>query len=130
VNVVHSFEVMLALLAAVIVLVLIARRLHLPPAAMLILGGIGLALVPGLPAVELNPDLALVLFLPPLLQADAYTTAWRDFRADLRIILQLAVGAVVFTTAVVGIVTHAVVPSLPWAACFALGACWHVLMAA
>ncbi|PPQ38012.1 Na+/H+ antiporter [Rhodopila globiformis] len=121
-NVVHSFEVILALLAAVIVLVLIAKRLHLPPAAMLILGGIGLALVPGLPTVQLNPDLALVLFLPPLLQADAYTTAWRDFRADLRIILQLAVGAVVFTTAAVGIVTHAVLPSLPWAACFALGA--------
>ncbi len=64
----------------------------------------------------------MVLFLPPLLTADAYMTAWRDFRANLRIILQLAVGAVAFTTLVVGVVTHWVMPNLPWAACFALGA--------
>jgi CPA1 family monovalent cation:H+ antiporter len=72
--------------------------------------------------VELDPDLALVLFLPPLLLASAFFTVWRDFRANLRIILQLAVGAVAFTTLVVGIVAHLVVPALPWAACFALGA--------
>jgi NhaP-type Na+/H+ or K+/H+ antiporter len=63
-----------------------------------------------------------VLFLPPLLFSSAFFTVWRDFRADLPIILQLAVGAVAFTTAVVGVVAHWVVPSLPWAACFALGA--------
>jgi CPA1 family monovalent cation:H+ antiporter len=63
-----------------------------------------------------------VLFLPPLLLASAYFTVWRDFRANLRIIAQLAVGAVAFTTFVVGVVAHWVEPSLPWAACFALGA--------
>jgi len=63
-----------------------------------------------------------VLFLPPLLLASAYFTDWRDFRANLRIIAQLAVGAVVFTTFGVGVVVHWVEPSLPWPACFALGA--------
>ena len=119
---VGRFELVLFLIVIIIVLELTARRLRLPPAAMFVLGGIVLALLPGIPEVELDPDLALVLFLPPLLLASAFFTVWRDFRANLRIILQLALGAVAFTTLIVGIVAHLVVPSLPWAACFALGA--------
>jgi len=119
---VNRFELVLVLLTAVIGLELIARRLRMPPAAAFILGGIALALIPAIPEIELDPDLVLVLFLPPLLLSGAYFTVWRDFRANLRIILQLAIGAVVFTTAAVGIVVHWMVPTLPWAACFALGA--------
>jgi CPA1 family monovalent cation:H+ antiporter len=119
---VSRFELILLLMAVIVVLDLIARRFELPRAAALILGGIGFAVIPGTPDVELDPDLVLVLFLPPLLMASAWFTSWRDFRADIRIILQLAVGAVFFTTLVVGVVTHLVMPSLPWAACFALGA--------
>lgn len=119
---VGRFELVIVLLAVIVVLELLARRLKLPPAAAFVLGGIALALIPGVPDVELDPDLALVLFLPPLLLASAYFTVWRDFRADLRIILQLALGAVGFTTVAVGAVAHLVVPGLPWAACFALGA--------
>ena len=119
---VDRFEIILALMGGVIMLELAARRLHLPQAAAFVLGGMALALIPGTPDIELDPDLALVLFLPPLLLAGAFLTAWRDFRAELRIILQLAVGAVLFTTAVVGVVAHLLVPGLPWAACFALGA--------
>ncbi len=117
-----QFELLLLLLAIVILLELLAGRFHMPPAAALIVGGILLALIPGMPDIELNPDLVMVLFLPPLLLASAFFTVWRDFRANLRIILQLAVGAVAFTTLVVGVVAHAVMPGLPWAACFALGA--------
>jgi Na+/H+ antiporter len=119
---VSRFELILLLMAVIVVLDLIARRFELPRAAALILGGIGFAVIPGTPDVELDPDLVLVLFLPPLLMSSAWFTSWRDFRADIRIILQLAVGAVFFTTLVVGVVTHLVMPSLPWAACFALGA--------
>ena len=119
---VAQFELILLLLAVIVGLELLARRLRMPPAAALILGGIVLALIPNMPDIELDPDLALVLFLPPLLMSSAYFTSWRDFRADLRIILQLAVGAVAFTTAAVGVVAHWAMPSLPWAACFALGA--------
>ncbi len=116
------FELILVLIAVIIGLELAARRLHMPPAAAFILGGIALALIPGMRPLELDPDLALVLFLPPLLLSSAWFTAWRDFRADLRIILQLAIGAVAFTTLAVGLAAHWVMPSLPWAACFTLGA--------
>ena len=119
---VARFELVLVLLTAVIILELIARRFRMPPAAAFILGGIALALWPRTPDIEIDPDLVLVLFLPPLLLSGAYFTVWREFRANLRIILQLAIGAVVFTTAAVGYVVHWMVPSLPWSACFALGA--------
>jgi NhaP-type Na+/H+ or K+/H+ antiporter len=116
------FDLILLLMGVVVALELVARRLHLPPAAALIVGGVVLALIPGTPDLKLDPDLVLVLFLPPLLMSGAFFTVWRDFRANLRIILQLAVGAVAFTTLVVGVVAHYVMPGLPWAACFALGA--------
>ena len=109
-------------MAVVVGLELLARRMRLPPAAAFILGGIALALIPGVPDITLDPDLALLLFLPPLLLSSAFFTVWRDFRANLRIILQLAVGAVAFTTLGVGLVAHSIEPSLPLAACFALGA--------
>lgn len=115
-------ELILALLAAALLLSLLAERVHLPPAVALVLGGMALAFSPHLPAFEIDPDLILVLFLPPLLMASAYFTVWRDFLAELRPILMLSVGAVVFTTFFVGAVAHWVAPSLPWAACFALGA--------
>ena len=118
----QRFEVVLLLIAACVILTVLARRLRLPEAGALIVGGLALALVPGMPAIELDPDLVLVLFLPPLLLLSAYMTDWRSFRADLRIIAQLAIGAVVFTTFVVGWTAHLVLPALPLAACFALGA--------
>ncbi len=116
------FELILGLLAVALVLPIVASRVPLPPAATLVLGGMLLAIVPGTPAIELDPDLIMVLFLPPLLLASAYFTVWRDFRAQLRPILLLAVGAVAFTTGAVGWAAKLIAPSLPWAACFALGA--------
>ncbi|UFX43912.1 Na+/H+ antiporter [Bradyrhizobium sp. 41S5] len=118
----ESFQTILLLLMIAVVLDTVARRLRLPSASVLVLAGIVLALVPGLPEVEFDPDFVMVLFLPPLLLSGAYFTVWPDFRANLRIILQLAVGAVVLTTLLVGVVTHVFFPALPWAACFALGA--------
>ena len=119
---VESFELVLALLALVIALHWLALKLCWPPATALLVGGGALAFIPGLPAISLDPELALVLFLPPLLMDGAYYTALGRFRRHLPGILSLAVGAVVFTTLVVGVVVHWIVPDLPWAACFALGA--------
>ena len=116
------FELTLVLLATVIVLHWIAARVGLPPSATLLVAGGGLALIPGMPAVRFDPELALVLFLPPLLMNGAYFTAFGRFRRHLVGILSLAVGAVLFTTLVVGVVAHWLVPALPWAACFTLGA--------
>lgn len=119
---VAQLELVLCLLLAVVGLELAARRLHLPPAAAFIAGGIALALTPGTPNIVLDPDLVIVLFLPPLLMSGAYFTVWREFRENLSGILLLAIGAVAFTTLVVGLIAHWMIPSLPWAVCFALGA--------
>ena len=79
---VATFELVLVLLAAVVVLELAARRLRLPPAAAFVLGGIGLALLPGSPGLELDPELALVLFLPPLLMSSAFFTGLAGFPGE------------------------------------------------
>ncbi|APH53761.1 Na+/H+ antiporter nhaP [Granulibacter bethesdensis] len=118
----EQFEFLILLLAAIVGLEVLARRLHLPPAAAFILGGGALALMPGIGMPDVDPDLILVIFLPPLLMSGAYMTVWRDFRQNLRGILLLAVGAVIFTTMVVGVGVKWLLPGLPWAVCFALGA--------
>src|SRR6188768_3055792 len=119
---VHLFELMIAMLFAVIALHYVAHRLHLPPAVALIVGGAALAFVPGLPHISLDPALVLVIFLPPLLMDGAWFIPLRHLRRHLVGILSLAIGTVVFTTAVVAVVTHWLLPQAPWAACAALGA--------
>ncbi|MGR6331463.1 Na+/H+ antiporter [Sphingomonas sp. XXL09] len=117
----HTLELLLILVAASVALAYAAHRVRVPLAVALVLGGIGLAFVPGIGTVELEPELALALFLPPLLQASAYRTDWPAFRFNLRPILLLAVGAVFFTAAAVAVVAHLLVPSLPWWAAITLG---------
>ena len=119
---VETFELVLVLLATVIALHWAATKLRFPPSAALLVGGGALAFIPGIPEISLDPELALVLFLPPLLMDGAYYTAFGRFRRHLTGIVALAVGAVLFTTLVVGLAAHMLVPALPWAACFALGA--------
>jgi monovalent cation/hydrogen antiporter len=118
----HLFEAVIAMLFAAIALHYLAHRLHLPPAVALIAGGAALAFLPGLPVVSLDPTLVLVLFLPPLLIDGAWFIPIHHLRRHIIGIVSLAVGAVAFTTAVVAVVAHALLPSLPWAACAALGA--------
>ncbi|RFD18977.1 Na+/H+ antiporter, partial [Komagataeibacter melaceti] len=119
---VERFEFILLLIVVIVVLDLAARRLRLPPAAALVLGGIAITLMPGLPVIEIDPDLVLIVFLPPLLLAGAYFSVWHAFRANLAGILQLAVGGVAFTTLAVAMATRWLIPSMPWAGCVALGA--------
>jgi CPA1 family monovalent cation:H+ antiporter len=119
---VETFELVLILLATTIALHWAASRFRIPPSAALLLGGGALAFLPGIPEISLDPELALVLFLPPLLMDGAYYTAFGRFRRHLPGILSLAVGAVLFTTVVVAATVRWLVPDLPWAACFALGA--------
>jgi CPA1 family monovalent cation:H+ antiporter len=115
-------QAVLALVTACVAFALLARRTNLPYAVILVIGGIVLAFVPGLPAVTLDPALALAFFVPPLLQGSAWRTDWRAFRANLRPILLLAVGCVLFTAAVIAVVAKLLLPGLPWAAAVALGA--------
>lgn len=118
----HVFELLLLLLAACVGLAVLAKRLNLPVAVTLVLGGMGLAFVPGLPPLVLDPELVLALFLPPLLQVSAYRTDWPAFRNHLRPILLLAIGAVFFTAGLVAIVAKIFIPTLPWWAAITLGA--------
>jgi len=117
-----SVELLLALLIAATALAIVARRLGIPYPILLVLGGLAVGFIPGLPTVELAPDVVFLLFLPPILFAAGYFTSIRDLRANIRPILLLAVGLVLFTTAVVGAVTKMLVPGMPWAAALALGA--------
>jgi NhaP-type Na+/H+ or K+/H+ antiporter len=116
-----QIEIILGLLLAVAALATLATRLEVPYPILLVLGGSALGFVPGLPPVELDPELVFLLFLPPLLYVSALFTSWRDFRANVRPITLLAVGLVLMTTLVVGAVVHTVI-GLPWAAAFVLGA--------
>ena len=76
------------------------------------LGGLGLGFLPGLPHITLNPDLVLLVFLPPLLFAAAFETPLRDLRRNVAPVARLSIGLVVFTTLAVGAVAQALVPSL------------------
>lgn len=116
----------LILLVAVIALVTAARKIGVPYPLVLVLGGLALALTPGLPQVALRPELVFVLFLPPLLFQDAINISYREFRANLSAIVLLATGLVLVTTGAVAVVAHwatagSAMP-LSWPACFVLGA--------
>src|SRR2546427_5029015 len=115
-------EAVMGLLVAVAALALLARKLPIPYPVLLVLGGLFLGLLPGLPRFRLDPELVFLFILPPLLYPAALFTPWRDFRANLRPILFLAVGLVLFTTAAVGFLVHYFIPELPFAAGFVLGA--------
>ena len=93
-----TITLVFSLLVAIVVLATIAARLRLPYAIMLVLGGLLLSFIPGLPTITLDPALILFLFLPPLIYSSAWTTSWREFRTTLRPILLLSVGLVLATT--------------------------------
>ncbi len=118
-------DVLTALLVELIVIAVlfeIARRLSLPYPALFVLGGLALGFVPWIPHITLEPDLVLLVFLPPLLFGAAFETPLRDLRTNLWPIARLSVGLVSLTTIVVAAVAQALVPGLGWAAAFALGA--------
>jgi Na+/H+ antiporter len=112
----------LVLFAATAGLRLLADRTGIPLPTLLVLGGLGLALVPGLPHLALDPQAIFLIFIPPLLFWAAITSSLRDLKRNLRAITMLAVWMVLLTMAVVAVVAHAMIPSMPWALCFVLGA--------
>ena len=109
------------MLLAVAALALLARKLHIPYPILFVVGGLLLALIPGVPRVRLNPDMVFLFFLPPLLFPAALFTSWRDFRANLRPISLLAVGLVLMTTVSIALLAHYFL-DMPLAAGFVLGA--------
>jgi NhaP-type Na+/H+ or K+/H+ antiporter len=118
----QGLELVLTLLVIAAGLAPLARRIGVPFPVVLVVGGLALALIPGLPAVELAPDVVFLIFVPPLLFWAALTTSPRELRRNVRPIGFLAIGLVLVTAAAVAAVAHAVVPGVPWAAAFVLGA--------
>ena len=118
----QAIAVVLILLVAATALALLARRIGIPYPILLVLGGLALGFVPGLPPIELEPEIVFLLFLPPILFGAGYFTSLRDFKRNLRPITLLSVGLVVFTTVAVALVAAAIVPGMGLAAAFALGA--------
>ena len=110
------------LLVSVAVLSAMARQMSLPYPIVLVVGGALFGFIPGLPEVKLDPEIVLVVFLPPLLYSAAFFANLNDIRANLRAVSLTTVGLVMATMCAVALVAHQLVPGLPWEAAFVLGA--------
>ena len=118
----HTELVLAGLLFSVAVLVTAARVLAVPYPIFLVLGGLALGAIPGIPPVELEPDLVLLIFLPPLLYSASFFTSLRDLRQNIRPIGMLSIGLVFATAAAVAVVAHEVIDGMSWPAAAVLGA--------
>jgi CPA1 family monovalent cation:H+ antiporter len=116
-----QIQIVVLLLVVVAAVAVLARRLKTPPAILLVLTGVLLALIPGLPSIELAPEIVLLIVLPPLIYSAAFQMSWREFRFNLRPIALFAVGCVLFTTLIVAVAAHWLL-NLPWTTGFVLGA--------
>jgi CPA1 family monovalent cation:H+ antiporter len=117
----HVELIVFALLVAGAGLAVLARVLNVPYPITLVLGGAGIGFIPGMPKVQLDPDLVLLIFLPPLLYGAAFFTSLRDLRRDMRAIALLSIGLVAVTMAAVAVVAHHAI-GLGWSEAFVLGA--------
>lgn len=116
-----TIQILLLLLAVLVAAALIARRLNTAPSIVLVIAGVVLALIPGLPRMELAPEFVLLVILPPLIYAAGVSMSWREFRFNLRPITLLAFGCVIFTAAAVAAATHFLL-GFDWMIGFLLGA--------
>lgn len=118
----QSVATVIILLAVVTALAQVTDKIKIPYPILLVLSGIGIGLIPGLPNLTLSPDLVFLIFLPPILYAAAWNTSWPDFKAAKRPITLLAIGCVIFTTCSVAWIAHIFIPNLGWPEAFVLGA--------
>src|SRR4051794_22152195 len=114
--------IVLAVLGAGLLLIVLSDKLELPDPILLVLGGLALGFAPGIPDVRLDPEVVLLIVLPPLLYSSAFFSSLRELRTNLRSISLLAVGVVLATMGVVAVVAHALIPGMSWEAAFVLGA--------
>src|ERR1700678_4078095 len=101
-----TIQTLMLLLAVLVVVAIVARRLNTAPSILLVIAGIALALAPDLPRIELAPELVLLGILPPLIYSAGVAMSWREFSFNLRPIALFAFGCVVFTTCAVAVVAH------------------------
>ncbi len=118
----HNIEVIVILLSVIAALAAVAEKIKISYPVLLVIVGLGIGLVPGLPLVELNPEIVFFVFLPPLLYEAAWSTSWHDFKKLKRSITLLATGLVLFTTTMVAVAAHYIIPGFSWPLAFLLGA--------
>jgi CPA1 family monovalent cation:H+ antiporter len=118
---VPQIQILVFLLAVIAAIALLADRLKVPPSILLVLAGVSLPVIPGLPVVELSPEFVLLLVLPPLIFSSAVRMSWSEFRFNLRAISLLAVGCVLFTTGAIAVAAHWLL-GFSWPLGFTLGA--------
>lgn len=117
-----NITIVILLLAIITALAEVADRVKVPYPILLVLVGIAVSIVPGLPVITLDPDTIFLIFLPPVLYSAAWQTSWPDFKASSRAISLLAIGCVLFTTTLVAVVAHYFIPGFGWPESFVLGA--------
>ncbi len=115
------FQTVLLMMAVLALVAVVARRLHIAPSILLVIAGVGVALIPGLPPVVLAPEIVLLVILPPLIYSAGVAMSWREFRFNLRPITLLAFGCVIFTTCAIAAAAHYLL-QFSWPTGFVLGA--------
>lgn len=118
----ENVSIIVILLFAITFLSVLSNKYKFPFPIILVLSGVVISLIPGLPVVALDPDVVFIIFLPPLLYNAAWNTSWHDFKAAVRPISLASVGLVFFTTALVGLTAHLLIPGLSWPLAFLIGA--------
>jgi CPA1 family monovalent cation:H+ antiporter len=117
-----NIALFIILLTIVTALAEVTDKIRIPYPILLVLAGMAIGFIPGLPRAELDPEIVFLIFLPPILYAAAWTTSWPDFKKAKRPITLLAIGCVIFTTCAVAFVAHHFIPGFSWAEAFVLGA--------
>ena len=118
----ENVSLIIILLFGITFLGVISNKYKFPFPIILVLSGVVISLIPGLPVVALSPDVVFLIFLPPLLYGAAWNTSWHDFKAAIRPISLASIGLVFFTTALVGVTAYALVPDISWPLSFLIGA--------
>lgn len=116
-----TFLLYICLLAVILFLVMLARRLRLSYPIMLVLGGLALSFIPRLPHIQINPELIFVIFLPPLLYEAAWQTSWKEFWRWRRVITSFAFIIVIVTSLVIAVISSTLIPGFTLALGFLLG---------
>ena len=117
-----EITIIVLLLFGVVFLRILSNRCRFALPIALVLGGVAISLIPGLPVIELRPDVVFLMFLPPLLYEAAWKTGWREFRSNIKPISTAAIGLVIITTLVVGAAAYYLIPDIGWPTAFLIGA--------
>lgn len=118
----ENVSLIILLLFGITFLGLVSNRYNFPFPIVLVLSGVAISLIPGLPVIALDPAIVFVIFLPPLLYGAAWNTSWHNFKSSIKPIARAAIGLVLFTTLLVAVAAHTLIPDLSWPMAFLIGA--------